>query len=60
MVARESWIVSLEVVGVLGFLAVAYVGGWTVLWLAWALGTAVVSGITLVRLNWGFDPPAGT
>lgn len=57
MVARETWITALEAGGSLGFLAVAYVVGSVTLWLGWAVATAILAGLTLVRLNWGFDPP---
>lgn len=57
MVARETLLTALEVVGALGLFAIAYVVGSTTLWLAWAIATAALAGATLLRLNWGYEPP---
>ena len=28
-----------------------------VLWLVWGVVSVAIAGVTLVRYNWGFDPP---
>lgn len=54
---RRERIVIVETVVALAGLAVVVALDLLVAWLVWALLTVAGTGLTLLRFNWGFDPP---
>jgi len=58
MATTSTTALGLAVSGSVALLLSAVVTGMGSLWLGWALVTVLVSGLILLRENWGRDPPS--